>query len=117
MFEVYFLATGTHLGLFDIGGFKFKPTSTKAALHVRELLNIRDGKITASTLSFDINDLIQQLSIVDYAELTARLGRIRLFTDELLRASGDVERQRAVVDRLGPELDGARRAVRPHYRQ
>jgi predicted ester cyclase len=115
MFDVHFVATGTHLGLFDIGGFKFKPTGTKAILRVRELLNIRQGKIASSILSFDTNELIQQLSPVDYVELIARLKRIRLLTDELLGVSGDAERERLVVDRLGPELDAARRAMRPHY--
>jgi predicted ester cyclase len=115
MFEVHLLATGTHLGIFDIGIYQFKPTSRKATLRLRELLSIRDEKIYASTLSFDLNDLISQLSTVDYTELTARLERVRRLHDELLRAEGDAARERDVADRLGPELDAARRALRPHY--
>jgi predicted ester cyclase len=115
MFEVHLLATGTHLGIFDIGIYQFKPTSTKATLRLRELLNIRDAKIAASTLSFDLGDLISQLSTVNYTELTARLERVRQLHDELLRAEGDVARERDIADRLGPELDAARRALRPHY--
>jgi predicted ester cyclase len=115
MFEVHLLATGTHLGIFDIGIYQFKPSSTKATLRFRELLNIRDMTITASTLSFDLNDLITQLSVVDHAELSARLERIRQLHDELLRAERNTVRERDVIDQLGPELDAARRALRPHY--
>lgn len=115
LFDVHLLATGTHLGVFDIGIYQFKPTSTKATLRLRELLNIRDGKIAASTLSFDLNDLISQLSTVDYAELTSRLERVRQLHDDLLRAEGDAPRERDIADRLGPELDAARRALRPFY--
>ena len=115
MFEVQLLATGTHLGVFDLGVSKFKPTNGTATLRLRELLNIREGTIASSTLSFDLNDVIRQLSTVDYNELNARLERIRQLSDELLRASGNAARQRDVADRMGPELDAARRALRPHY--
>ena len=115
IFEVHLLAKGTHLGVFDLGLSKFKPTNGTATLRLRELLNICERTITSSTLSFDLNDLIRQLSRVDYSELSARLERIRQLSDELLLASGDAARQRDVADRMGPELDAARRALRPHY--
>jgi hypothetical protein len=61
-----------------------------------------------------VNDLVAQLSPVDYTELIARLKRIRQLSDELFRSS-DSARERDIVSELGPELDAARRALRPHY--
>jgi len=115
MFEIHLLATGTHVGTFDIGISQFKATSTKAKLRLRELLAIRDGHITASTLSFDLNNLINQLSTVDHDALIARLERIHHLREQLVLATGDAPRQREVTDRLGGELDAARRALRPQY--
>ena len=115
MFDVHLVGTGTHRGMLDIGIFQFKPTGTKTTLRLRELVDIKDGHIVSSSLSIDLNDLITQLSIVDYSELTARLERVRQLTDELSRAQGDAALQRDVADRLGPQLDAARRALRPHY--
>jgi predicted ester cyclase len=114
MCDVQLLSEGRHRGTLDIGVFQFKPTGVQATLRVRELLDIRDGHIMSSSLSLDLTDVIQQLSTVDYSELTARLERIRRLYDELLRA-GDEDARRDVTDRLGPELDAARRALRPHY--
>jgi hypothetical protein len=113
--DVHVVSLGTHRGLLDTGTFQFKPTGAKATLRLRELLKIEDGRITASTLSIDLNDLVSQLSIVNYAELGVRLERIRQLADEFLAASGDPEGQADVVVRLGFELDAARRVLRPHY--
>jgi predicted ester cyclase len=113
LFDVHLLSEGTHQGTLDVEGLQFKPTGARATFQLRELLDIRDGSIVSSTLSLSLNELIQQLSFVNYDELTARLERIRQLTDDLLRASGDDRRD--VANRLGPELDAARRALRPHY--
>jgi predicted ester cyclase len=113
--EVYLLATGTHRGLLDFGVHRFEPTEAEAVLHVRELLDIRDGKITASVMSVDLNDVVAQLATVDYDELVRRLERIRALSDALVQAGRDASRQREVVGRLGPEVDAARRALRPHF--
>ena len=115
MFDVHLVSTGTHGGVLDIGIFQFKPKGGKATICLRELLDIRDGRIVSSTISLDLNNLINQLSTVDYSELRVRLERIRELTDELDRVKGDVARQRDVADRLGSHLDAARRALRPHY--
>jgi hypothetical protein len=115
LFEVHLLGTGTHRGVLDIGAYRFKPTGVNARLRLRELFDIRDGKIASATLAFDLNDLISQLATVDYADLIAKLDRIRLLADELSRSAGDAAKQRDVVGRLGPELDAARKALRPHY--
>lgn len=115
MFEIHLLATGTHVGTFDIGISHFKATSTKARLRLRELLAIRNGHIAASTLTFDLNNLINQLSNVDHGTLLAGLERIHQLGEQLVLATGDAPRQREVTDRLGRELDAARKALRPHY--
>ena len=113
--EVYLLATGTHRGVLDFGQYRFKPTDADAVLHVRELLDIREGKITAWVMSVYVNDLVKQLVKVDYVELVRRLDRIRALSDELMHSVGDVPWQREVISRLGTEVDAARRALRPHF--
>lgn len=115
LYEVDLLGTGTHRGGLDIGVHLFAPTGTKARLRLQELLDIRDGKIASSTLRLDLGDLIQQLVTVDYAELIDRLERIRQLGDELSRAQSDAARQRDIANRLGLELDAARKALRPHF--
>jgi len=115
LFEVYLVATGTHQGMLDFGTYRFRPSGVDAILHVRELLDIEAGKITASVFSVDLNDLIMQFSTVDFDELAQRLATIRSLTSELAGAGQDTLRRREVANRLGPELDAARRALRPHF--
>ena len=60
--EVDLILTGTHLGTFDLGeGGLFKATGAQAKIPVRELLEVRIGKITYSSLAFDLHELIRQL--------------------------------------------------------
>jgi predicted ester cyclase len=60
--EVDLIGTGTHQGIFDVGpNGTFKPTGAQATLRLRELLEIRVGKITYSSVSFDLHELIRQL--------------------------------------------------------
>jgi len=60
--EVDLILTGTHLGAFDLGeGGLFKATGAHAKIPVRELLEVRVGKITYSSLAFDLHELIRQL--------------------------------------------------------
>ena len=60
--EVDLVATGTHAGDIDMGPYGvFKATGARATLRCRELLEIRSGKITYSSLSFDVHELIRQL--------------------------------------------------------
>ena len=60
--EVDLIVTGTHLGAFDLGeGGLFKATGAQAKIPVRELLEVRVGKITYSSLAFDLHELIRQL--------------------------------------------------------
>jgi DNA-binding response OmpR family regulator len=112
--EVRLFATGTHTGVLDFGEYRFRPSGADIRLHVRELLEIRDGQIVSSSVTVDPKDLIRQLSLVNYAELTRRLGCLATLREELARAD-DEPRRHDIATRIGGELDGARRALRPHF--
>jgi predicted ester cyclase len=61
--EVDLVGTCTHLADFDMGGYGvLKASGVKATLRFRELLEIRGGMITYSSITFDAHDLIRQLS-------------------------------------------------------
>jgi predicted ester cyclase len=61
--EVDLIGTGTHHGDFDMGGYGvFKATGLKTTFRFRELLEIRGGLITYSSLTFNVHDLIRQLT-------------------------------------------------------
>ena len=63
MCEVDLIGTGTHRADFDMGGYGvFKASGVKATLRFRELLEIRGGLITYSSITFDAQDLIRQLA-------------------------------------------------------
>ena len=62
--EVDLVGTGTHQGEFNMGGYGvFKATGVQATLRFRELLEIRGGKITFSSLTFDVHELLRQLAV------------------------------------------------------
>jgi predicted ester cyclase len=57
--EVDVIGTGTHVGDMDMGSLGiFKATGRKGTLKIRELLEIRGGKITYSSVHYDMQDLI-----------------------------------------------------------
>lgn len=116
-YEVSLLATGTHLGPLDIGGWLFQPSGSAATLRLRELLEIRDGRITFSSLSFDLQAIVEQLSKVDANKLLGQLARIQELGDELARVQRSPLPPRDVIDQLGLELDAARHTVRPYYKR
>jgi len=61
--EVDVIGTGTHKGEFNMGGYGvFKPSGVKTTLRFRELIEIRGGKITFSSITFDPHDLMRQLA-------------------------------------------------------
>jgi predicted ester cyclase len=118
MCEVDLIATGTHTGVLDLGNLGLlKPSGVRLTLVLRELLEIRDGKILYASLAFDINHLVRQLNRVDYTKLMGCLDTIRQLTEEFARAPDDTERQRDVTERLGRALDAARLVVRPQFRR
>src|SRR5436190_19076743 len=57
--EVYLIGEGTHEGPMDMGALGIaKPTFRRGRMRVRHLLQVSNGRITSSLLSFDPNDLI-----------------------------------------------------------
>jgi predicted ester cyclase len=59
--EVDVLCTGTHKGEWTMGELgPFKPNGQRHSYHVREMLEVRGGKITYSSLSFDLQEVVAQ---------------------------------------------------------
>ena len=114
-YEVDLFGTGTHTGDLAIGGCCFKPTNAPATLHLREVLEFRDDRIAGAYLSFDFQELAQQLARVDEARLLAHLDRLRALETQLRSLRPDDAGRRALLERVGRELDGARRSVRPYF--
>jgi predicted ester cyclase len=116
--EVDLTATGTHTNALDVAGIGvFKPSATKTSLKMRELLEIQEGKIAHSSVSFDLHALIHQLANIDYAALDACLQTVQEMRGQLDSVRGDRELQRRLTERLGFELDAARLIVRPWFRR
>lgn len=113
--EVDLVATGTHRAKLDLGVYQFKPSHVPVRIRLRQLFEFRDGRAVFSSLSFDIYDLIRQLSSVDYATLHDRLREIQRLGDELARVRDDAQGRRHVCERLGRELDAARQVLRPYF--
>jgi SnoaL-like polyketide cyclase len=64
--EVDLVLTGTHLGNLNLPSHGvFAPTRQTVALAVGELLEIRARKITYSSVRFDVDDLIRQVTRQD----------------------------------------------------
>jgi predicted ester cyclase len=61
-YEVDLLASGTHSGTLDMGTYgRFAPTGKAIHLRHRELLEIRDGKIVYASVTFDAQELLEQV--------------------------------------------------------
>jgi len=59
--EVDVLCTGTHEGEWKMGNLgSFKPTRRLHTYHIREMLEIRGGKITYSSVSWNLQDIVSQ---------------------------------------------------------
>jgi predicted ester cyclase len=62
VFDVELLASGTHLGVLDLGAYgRFEPTGLHVHVRHREVLEIRDGLIRYASVTLDVNDLVAQL--------------------------------------------------------
>jgi hypothetical protein len=116
-YEIDLSATGTHIRPLDVGGgIVFKPSGARATLRLRQLLELKDGRITYSSLSLDFQDFVAQLVTVDVRKLLNHLERLRALTDNLqgLTADATVDRNTLIL-RIGTELDSARQVVRPYF--
>jgi hypothetical protein len=112
--EVDLRADGTHLGTLAMGVYRFKPTRAKTSLGMRQLLEIRDGRITFSSISFPPQDFLRQLVSVDHGILTVHLNQIGRLSAALVSAADTIQ-QREIVEHLGVELDAARNVLRPYF--
>jgi predicted ester cyclase len=64
--EVDLLCTGTHEGEWAMGSVgPFKPSGQRHSYHVREMLEIRGGKITYSSLSWDMQEIVARFGKVE----------------------------------------------------
>jgi ketosteroid isomerase-like protein len=61
-YDVELLATGTHQGLLDLGGYgRFEPTGLPVRVPHREVLEIRNGLIVYAIVTLDVDSLLAQL--------------------------------------------------------
>lgn len=116
-YEIDLVATGTHAGTLDLGGYgRFKASGASGQLRLRQTLEVKDGKFVFSSLSFDVHDIVQQLVAVNVPKLLEHLQRVQQIGTRLAATPDDrVTERRALIDRLGHELDAARRQVRPYF--
>ena len=77
-------------------------------MRMRQMIEIDGDRITFSSLSFDVQDIVRQLVSIDVPALLKRLEKLRDLEARLgaVRAD-DTATRRAVLDRLGAELDAA----------
>ena len=115
-YDVRLLATGTHTGTLVFGTRLFRSTGFEVRLPARELFQVVNDQFRFASVSFDLHDLVRQLSSVDTNALLQSVGRIRQLGEELERAGDNPIRTRELVERLGRELDEARHVVRPYFR-
>jgi predicted ester cyclase len=115
--EVDLRVTGTHRGSLDLGGYgNFKPSGALGEMRLRQIVEVDAGRIAFSSLSFDVQAIVQQLVSVDVPALLKRLEKVRDLEARLAAVpADDMPTRRAVLDRLGAELDAARRIVRPYF--
>jgi hypothetical protein len=64
-YDVELLATGTHQGVLDLGGYgRFEPTGLRVRVPHREVIEIRDGLIAYASVTLDVDSLLAQLKAV-----------------------------------------------------
>ena len=115
--EVDLRVSGTHRGVLELGGYgHFKASGAAGDMRMRQMVEVDRGRITFSSLSFDVQAIVQQLVTVDVPGLLKRLEKLRDLEARLTAVPAhDVPTRRAVLDRIGAELDAARRIVRPYF--
>jgi SnoaL-like polyketide cyclase len=116
MYDVDLVATGTHTGTLALGSWVFGATNLEVRLPARELFHIRDGRFDFASLSFEMHDLVGQLTNVDIAKLLQHISRIGELGRALSAAEGQPQRQKELLDRLGRQLDEARHVARPYFK-
>jgi hypothetical protein len=114
MCEVELTASGTHLGLFDLGAYRFKPTGLAVQLRLRQLFEFHEGRIAFTSMTFDLQNLVGQLATIDLHAVDTHLDAVNLLRGDLGRASDEPAR-RDVADKMIVEVDALRRVLRPPH--
>ena len=114
MCEVELTATGTHLGLFDLGAYRFKPTGSSVNLRLRQLFEFRRGRIAFTSLTFDLQNLVAQLATIDLRAVDTHLDAVNHLRGDLGRAPDEPAR-RDVADKMIVEVDALRKVLRPPH--
>lgn len=117
IFDVRFEASGTHAGALEVGGRVFRPTGVHRTLGLREMLELRDGRIAFSSLIYDMHDVIEKLARLDTVKLVGHIERLRQLAEELKGFAPDSLHGRELTSEIGRELDAARHVVRPYYKR
>lgn len=116
--ETVVILEGCHERPLDLGSFGwFEPSHSRVRLRLHEAFEIAAGTIHRASVCFDLPQLTQELSHIDFDRLGRHLERIEQLRSELERARPKVDARRQVVERLGVELDAARLLVRPWFRK
>ena len=115
MYDVDLIATGTHTGTLAFASWMFRPTHRTVSLHAREFVQIENGLFRFASLSFDLQDLVRQLTTIDKDRLLQHAALIQELAAQL-REQDDTARQRDLIERLGRQLDAARQVARPYFR-
>ena len=114
MCEVELTASGTHLGLFDLGAYRFKPTGLAVQLRLRQLFEFHEGRIAFTSVTFDLQNLVGQLATIDLRAVDTHLDAVNLLRGDLGRA-GDEPARRDVADKMIVEVDALRKVLRPPH--
>jgi len=115
--EVTLTAAGTHRGVLELGGWVFRPSNQRAVFRLRELFEIRDGKIALVSLSFNLHEIVDRLTHVDVEKLLGHIERLRTLGTCLRDARDDTQQTREIRAAIGLELDAARHVLRPYYKR
>ena len=114
MCEVEMTVTGTHLGLFDLGAYRFKPTGVAVTLRLRQLFEFSAGHIAFTSLTFDLQNLVGQLAMIDLRAVDSHLDGLNVLRVDLGNARDEPGR-RVVADKMIGEVDALRKVLRPPY--
>ena len=117
IFDVRIEASGTHSGALEVGGRVFRPTGAFTTLGLREMLEIRDGRIAFASVIYDLHDVIEKLARLDADKLVVHIERLRHLADQMKGLAPDSPQGRELTAEIGREIDAARHVVRPYYKR
>jgi predicted ester cyclase len=117
IFDVRLEAVGTHSGALEVGGRVFRPTGLQVTLSLREMLEVREGRIAFSSFIYDMHEVVEKLARLDTEKLVSHIERLRHLAEQLNGIAPDSRDGRELTAEIGRELDAARHVVRPYYKR